>query len=226
MRYERNLPVIGESGQEKLRKSRVGIVGVGGIGTAAALYLAQAGVNLVLVDYDEVRESDLNRQVLYRKKDVGRPKVEIAVEVLADVNPDIGVEAYHSRFEKRYFEACDFVIDGTDNMETRYEINEAFYGKIPFSYGGAVRARGMVSSFVGGGPCLRCLFPEASGEDPVVQGVIGPTAGIVGLLEALEAVKSITGMGSLLVGKLLRIDFESNDYRILEYEKGKGCGCK
>lgn len=226
MRYQRNLPVIGEKGQEKLVKSKVGIIGVGGIGSAAALYLAQAGASLVLIDKEEVMKNNLNRQVLYTEKDVGRPKVEAAVDRLLEANPEITVTGYFSDLESRYFKGCQFVVDGTDNIETRYRLNDELFGKIPFSYGGAIRMSGMVSTFVKGGPCLRCLYPKAEVPGCDVGGILGPVAGTIGLLEALEAIKSVTGVGDLLVGRLVRIDFENNDYRVLEYETQKGCLCQ
>jgi len=226
MRYERNLPIIGEEGQKKLEKSSVGIIGVGGIGSVAALYLAQAGTNLVLIDKEEVMENNLNRQVLYTKGDVGRPKIEAAVDRLLEANPEIEVTGYFSDLESDYFKDCQFVIDGTDNMETRYRLNDELFGKIPFSYGGAIRMNGMVSTFVKDGPCLRCLYPKVEVPGCDIGGILGPVAGAIGLVEALEAIKSITGKGELLVGKLLRIDFEKNDYRVLEYEKKKGCACQ
>ena len=224
---------IGPAGQKKLSKATVGIIGLGGVGSPAAFYLAGAGLNLVLIDGDTISKSDLNRQVFYAEHQVGKPKATEAKDRLSLLNPDIKIEAHPISLDSNNLDLlkkCDFIIDGTDNFETRYLINVfCVKNKIPFSYGGAVEDRGMVSTFVPGGPCLKCLFPKPPKDCQQTceqVGIFGPVAGIVGLWQASEAIKSISGFGKLLKSKLLTINLSTNKTETVEYEKTKNCPCQ
>jgi len=217
-RYQRhlNLPEIGAVGQEKLRSARVLVVGAGGLGSPAALYLAAAGVGTVgLIDGDRVEISNLQRQILFGSPDIGRMKVDVAMERLLQLNPEIRVvtHAFELRAAnvRQVFENYDVVLDGTDRLGVRYLINDAcvIFGK-PLVSAAIHRFEGQAMTYVPGhGPCYRCLFPEAA--DDVVPncaeaGVLGVLPGVLGTLQATEALKLITGAGELLIGRLLSYD--------------------
>lgn len=218
-RYGRHLilPEIGSAGQARLKASRVAIVGLGGLGSPAAIYLAAAGVGtLGLIDPDQVQPSNLHRQVLYTDADVGRPKCDVAAERVAALNPFVAVErhpvALTSRNALEVLAGYDLVLDGTDNFPTRYLVNDAcvLLG-IPNVYGSVLRFEGRVSVLcTREGPCYRCLFPEPPPPDSVpdcaTAGVLGVVPGQIGLLQATEAVKWLTGTGEPLVGRLLLVD--------------------
>jgi len=210
VRYDRQIMIkdFGSAGQERLKKSRVLIVGVGGLGSAAALYLAAAGVgSLRIVDRDQVELSNLNRQVLHWERDVGKPKVNSAREKLLHFNSQIEVEIRQEEITREslpsLIKGCDVIVDGLDNFPTRYLVNEAIQGQgLPFVYGGVLGFMGMVTVIQPGqGPCLYCLFPQA--PPPQKFPVLGTTPGIIGLLEANEAIKYLVGLGKLLIGRLL-----------------------
>ncbi len=216
LRYARHLtlPGIGLEGQEKLRLSRILIVGAGGLGSPAALYLAAAGVGTVgIADFDSVDLSNLQRQVLHGTSSLGMPKVDSAAARLRDLNPHVDVVRHAERLTSVNTRAIvrdyDVVIDGSDNFPTRYLVNDAcvLEGK-PLVYGSIFRFDGQVSVFhPPAGPCYRCLFaePPAPGSVPSCAegGVLGVLPGIVGSLQALEAIKVVTGIGQSLVGRLL-----------------------
>src|SRR5258706_10485866 len=218
-RYARQitLPELGEAGQRKLGTSSVLIVGVGGLGSPAAIYLAAAGVGRIgLVDFDEVDVTNLHRQVLYCTGDVGRPKLERASARLRELNPEVRVEthagALTSENALEVLTGYDVVLDGTDNFPTRYLVSDActILHK-PNVYGSIFRFDGQVSVFdADRGPCYRCLYPDPPPPHLVPScaegGVLGVLPGIVGTIQATEAIKLLTGIGETLLGRLLLVD--------------------
>ena len=235
-RYHRHLllPEVGLDGQEKLLAARVLVVGLGGLGCPAALYLAAAGIgHLGLVDFDRVDESNLQRQVLYTDEDVGRIKVEAAAQRLVALNPDVQIEAFHERLTdenaERIFTHYDYVLDGTDNFATRYLVNDAcvLFGKINV-YGSLFRFEGQVSVFAHpAGPCYRCLFPVPPnpGEVPncAEAGVLGVLPGQIGATQATEVLKLILGMGEPLVNRLLLFDSLAMEWRSMRVARNSAC---
>jgi molybdopterin/thiamine biosynthesis adenylyltransferase/rhodanese-related sulfurtransferase len=236
-RYARQVavPEFGIAGQEKLRAARVLLIGAGGLGSPAALYLAAAGVGtLGIVDDDEVELSNLHRQILHGTASVGRPKVESAAETLQRVNPHVRVEPIRDRFRAgRAVELArgwDVVVDGSDNFPTRYASNDACVALgIPNVYGSVWRFEGQVSVFAPhlGGPCYRCVNPRAPEPGTVPScaeaGVLGVMPGLVGTLQALEAIKLITGIGDALVGRLLHIDGATLKFREFTLRRDPDC---
>ena len=218
-RYSRQtiLPELGDAGQRKLRDASVLIIGAGGLGSPTSLYLAAAGVGRIgLVDFDRVDVTNLHRQILYGTTDVGRPKLEAAAEHLRDVNPEIAIVTHEARLTSEnaleILRGYDVVIDGTDNFATRYLVNDAcvLLGK-PNVYGSVFRFDGQVSVFATqDGPCYRCLYPEPPPPHLVPScaegGVLGVLPGVIGTLQATEAIKIITGIGETLAGRLLLFD--------------------
>jgi molybdopterin/thiamine biosynthesis adenylyltransferase/rhodanese-related sulfurtransferase len=247
-RYSRHilLPEVGEAGQAKLLKSKVLLLGAGGLGSPAALYLAAAGVGtLGIVDADTVDASNLQRQILHATSRVGMPKVESAAIALKDLNPDVKVVPYQERMTSanvdRLFADYDVVVDGTDNFPTRYLVNDAslFLGK-PVVHGSIFRFDGQVTTFVGdkaakklgvnggvGGPCYRCLYPEPPPPHlaPSCQeaGVLGILCGIVGTLQATEAIKLLLGKGEPLIGRLMTYDSLKMQFRVLKLRRDPNC---
>ncbi|MDQ3199789.1 MAG: molybdopterin-synthase adenylyltransferase MoeB [Verrucomicrobiota bacterium] len=236
-RYSRHimLPEIGVAGQEKLKAARVLCLGAGGLGSPAALYLAAAGVGTIgLVDHDEVALSNLHRQLLHGTKDVGRPKTESARARLADINPHVEVRLHPCRFESGNAEEIlrdyDLIVDGTDNFATRYLSNDVavFAGK-PNVYGSIFRFDGQTTVFAPhlGGPCYRCLFPEPPppGEVPscAEAGVLGVLPGIVGTMQATEALKLILGIGESLIGRMIHFDALKMKFREFNLRREPEC---
>lgn len=215
-RYYRNiiLKEVGVSGQERLYDGRVLVIGAGGLGSPASMYLAAAGVGTIgIADADEVDLSNLQRQLLHTTADIGRAKVDSAKETLCAINPDINVKAYHELVTAESISQLiadyDFILDATDNFTAKFLINDAcvMAGK-PFSHAGISRFQGQLMTYVpGDGPCYRCIFGEPPSENDVppakTSGVIGALAGVIGSMQALEAVKFFTGAGGLLTGRLL-----------------------
>ncbi|MDE2719943.1 molybdopterin-synthase adenylyltransferase MoeB [Candidatus Palauibacter polyketidifaciens] len=236
VRYGRHvsIPEVGLAGQRRLRASSVLIVGAGGLGSPAALYLAAAGVGrLGLVDHDRVELSNLQRQVLYDTDAVGTPKLASARARLTGLNPDVAVETFETRMDSRnafeILEGWDFVIDGSDNFPTRYLVNDAcvMLGT-PFAYGAILRFEGQASVFgAPDGPCYRCLFrdPPPPGLVPncAEAGVLGVLPGIVGSIQANEAIKWLTGIGDTLAGRLLLIDALRMEFRSLDIAPDPEC---
>jgi adenylyltransferase/sulfurtransferase len=235
-RYARQLALrgFGPVAQDKLAASRVLIVGVGGLGSPAAMYLAAAGVGeLTLVDADLVDRTNLHRQLLYTTPDVGRPKLEVAHERLQAINPLVAVHRHEGRLTAQNAESLvaghDIVIDATDNFPARYALNDACLALgVPFVYASVARFEGQLSVFAAsGGPCYRCLFPEmpAPGSVPTCaeEGVLGVVPGILGLQQATEAIKWITGIGTPLVGTLLLLDFLEQDTQRIQVARRDGC---
>lgn len=225
-RYSRQtmLPEIGTSGQERLRKARVLIVGVGGLGTPVALYLTAAGVGcLGLIDDDTVSESNLQRQVLYTEAEVGLPKVECARRRLSALNSTTCITTYPTRLTAENADSIitgyDLVVDGCDNAATRYLIDEvcARQGK-PYVYGAIAAFEGQVSVFnYQQGPRYSDLYPRPQKlPQPQPGGVIGPIPGVIGCIQATEAIKIITGCGKVLTGKLYLADLLSLQHEIIE----------
>lgn len=235
-RYARQiiLPEVGAAGQQRLARSRVLVVGAGGLGCPAALYLAAAGVGtLGLVDHDVVERSNLHRQVLHRDDRVGRPKVASARQTLTALNPDIDVHTHEARLTSGNAEAVlggyDLVLDGSDNFPTRYLVNDACV-KLGLTnvYGAVQGFEGQVAVFKpGSGPCYRCLFaaPPPPGLAPSCSeaGVLGVAPGIIGLLQALEALKLIIGFGDVLVGRLLLFNAKTSQCRQLKLAPDPDC---
>ena len=218
-RYARQiiLPELGESGQAKLRAASVLVVGAGGLGSPVSLYLAAAGIGTIgLVDFDRVDATNLHRQVLYGTSSVGRPKLDAARERLSDLNDEIDIVTHEARLTSAnaldILRDYDVVIDGTDNFATRYLVNDAcvMLGK-PNVYGSVFRFEGQVSLFATeNGPCYRCLYPEPPPPHLVPScaegGVLGVLPGVIGTLQATEAIKLIAGIGETLAGRLLLFD--------------------
>jgi len=236
LRYSRHLilPDVGVPGQEKLKAARVLLIGAGGLGSPAALYLAAAGVGtLGLVDFDNVDVTNLQRQILHGTKDVGRPKLQSARERIADVNPHVRLETYETALTSKnaldILSGYDIVVDGTDNFATRYLVNDAcvLQGK-PNVYGSIFRFEGQASVFaLPDGPCYRCLFPEPPPPGLVPScaegGVLGVLPGLVGTIQATEAIKLIVGAGEPLKGRLLLIDTLGMQFRTVNVRKDPTC---
>ncbi len=236
LHYSRHLimPEIGTVGQRKLKASKVLLIGAGGLGSPLGLYLAAAGVGtLGLVDFDVVDETNLHRQVLYSQQDVGRSKIQAALERLHGVNPHIELVPHEVRLSSEnaldLFRDYDLVADGTDNFPARYLVNDAcvMLGK-PNVYGSIFRFEGQVSVFWGArGPCYRCLFPEPPPPGLVPScaegGVLGVLPGIIGSLQANEVIKLIAGIGDPLIGRLVLFDALKMKFRELKLRKDPQC---
>jgi sulfur-carrier protein adenylyltransferase/sulfurtransferase len=236
LRYSRHLiiPQVGVEGQKRLKAARVLMVGAGGLGSPIGLYLAAAGVGtLGIVEADVVDVTNLQRQVLHGTKDVGRKKVESARDRIRDVNPHVQVIAHDawltSENALEIIRDYDLVVDGTDNFATRYLVNDAcvLLGK-PNVYGSIFRFEGQSSVFcTEDGPCYRCLFPQPPPPGLVPScaegGVLGILPGLVGVVQAAEAVKLITGLGEPLVGRLLLVDALSMQFRTLQLRRDPRC---
>jgi len=236
-RYSRHilLPEIGISGQEKLQASKVLIIGAGGLGSPAALYLAAAGVGtLGLVDFDQVEIHNLQRQILYGNSDIGAPKTKAAFERLNEMNPHIQIHQHAFKVAKEnalsLFSDYDLIIDGTDNFPTRYLNTDAAYftGK-PIIHGSIFKFEGQVSLFdpTQQGPCYRCLFPDAPPPGSVPNcgeaGVMGALCGIIGSLQAMETIKHLIGFGESLLGRLLIVDALSMQFRTIKSKRNQNC---
>ncbi len=237
LRYSRHilLPEIGIEGQEKLRAARALLIGAGGLGSPIALYLAAAGVGtLTLCDDDNVDLTNLQRQIVHRTDAIGRPKVASARETLAGVNPETRVEMIASRVAgdelDRLVARADVVIDGCDNFATRHAVNRAcFKHKKALVSGAGVRFDGQVAVFDmrdATAPCYACLFPEDAQSEELrcaVMGVFAPLTGIIGCIQAAEALKVLTGAGEILSGKLLLIDALTMDIRTIRLKQDPRC---
>ncbi len=236
VRYSRHLvlPDVGLAGQERLKASRVLIVGCGGLGSPVALYLAAAGVgHLGLVDFDLVDASNLQRQILHSTSAIGESKLASAEARLLNLNPYVKIERYDTRFSAanglEIVEGYDVVVDGTDNFSTRYLVNDAcvILG-VPNAYGSIYRFEGQASVFgAKDGPCYRCLFrdPPPAGAVPncAEGGVLGVLPGLVGTIQATEAIKLLLGIGRPLIGELLTIDALEMQFRRLKVRKDPEC---
>ena len=235
-RYSRHLilPEVGEAGQTKLLDSKVLCIGAGGLGSPALLYLAAAGVGTVgVVDSDVVEANNLQRQVIHNTDRLGVSKAESARETLTKINPDVKVEIHPFRLEagnaRELMSDYDVVVDGSDNFDTRYVVNDAAVPlRKPVVHGSIFRFEGMVSTFVPfEGPCYRCLYPEAPPAElaPTCSeaGVLGVLPGIVGSLEASEALKLIVGYGEPLIGRLLIFDAQTTRFSEVKVRRDPAC---
>lgn len=233
-RYARQLllPELGEAGQEKLKAARVLLVGAGGLGSPAALYLAAAGVGtLVIVDHDRVEPSNLHRQVLFDAADVGAPKAEVAARRLGALNPSIRVEPQVLRLDagnvQQLVAGHDLVLDGSDRLATRYLVADAcvLAGK-PLVSAAIHRFEGQAFSWRPGAPCYRCLFPEsarAAAPSCAEAGVLGALPGILGSLQAAEAIKLLAGIGEPLLGRLLTFDALAMRWQEFRFARRTDC---
>jgi len=236
-RYSRHLliPEVGEAGQARLLKAKVLLIGAGGLGSPAALYLAAAGVGrLGIIDDDVVDESNLQRQILHANDRVGMPKTESAKKTIRGLNSDVTVDEHRLRLNRdnalELFGKYDLILDGSDNFGTRYLVNDAcvLLGK-PNVHGSIFRFEGQATTFVpgNGNPCYRCLFPEPPPPElaPSCQeaGVLGVLPGMIGIIQAVETVKLILGRGEPLVGRLLLYDALEQRFREVKYARDPNC---
>jgi len=236
LRYSRHimLPELDVAGQERLLAARVLIIGLGGLGSPAAMYLATAGVGtLVLVDDDQVELSNLQRQIIHGVDSIGRAKVDSAAATIARLNPDVTVVAIAERLDGARLAAevaaADVVLDATDNFGTRYAINDACWrAGTPLVSGAAIRWEGQVTAFDPGNPqspCYRCLYPE--GDDEALNcadnGVVAPLVGIIGATQALEAIKLLCRVGEPLAGQVLYFDGKWLEWRKLRLNRNPRC---
>jgi molybdopterin/thiamine biosynthesis adenylyltransferase/rhodanese-related sulfurtransferase len=235
-RYSRHLslPGVGIAGQQRLKAGRVLVIGLGGLGSPVAMYLAAAGVgHLGFVDFDEVDVSNLQRQIVHGTSDVGRAKLDSAADRVADINPHVNISKYDTRLTAdnalEILRGYDVVIDGTDNFATRYLTNDAcvLLG-IPNVYGSIFRFDGQASVLAApGGPCYRCVYPEPPPPGMVPNcaegGVFGVLPGIVGTIQATDAIKIILGVGEPLIGRLLLIDALTMAFRTLQLRADPQC---
>jgi len=236
LRYSRHLimPEVGMEGQQKLKAAKVLCIGTGGLGSPLALYLTAAGVGtLGLVDFDVVDYTNLQRQIIHSTPDVGRPKLDSAEEKLRALNPYVDIRKFETRLTSanalELFREFDVIADGTDNFPTRYLVNDAcvLTGK-PNVYGSIFRFEGQASVFATkDGPCYRCLYPEPPPPGLVPScaegGVLGILPGLVGIIQATEAIKLILGAGEPLIGRLLMVDALAMSFRTLKLRKNPEC---
>ena len=234
-RFERNILLagVGAVGQERLRRAGVLLVGAGGLGSPAAYYLAAAGVGrLGLIDPDTVSLSNLQRQILHATPDLGRPKVQSAAEKLKALDPDLVVSTYPSPLDDdnaaTVMAPYDFVIDATDNFSARYVVNRTCLRlNIPFVYGGVLGWAGQAMTVVPGkGPCLACIFPDPPGpQAPTTAqaGVLGAVPGVVGTVQAAEAIRFLLGLGEPLVGRMLVYDCLTARFHEVPVERNPEC---
>jgi molybdopterin/thiamine biosynthesis adenylyltransferase/rhodanese-related sulfurtransferase len=235
-RYSRHLiiPDVGMSGQKRLKNAKVLVVGAGGLGSPALLYLAAAGVGtLGIVDFDVVDESNLQRQIIHGQSDVGRPKAQSARDSIREINPYVNVIVHEERLDSdnamQVFADYDLIVDGTDNFATRYLVNDAcvLLGK-PYVWGSIYRFDGQASVFWADyGPCYRCLYPEPPPPGMVPScaegGVLGVLCASIGSIQVNEAIKVITGIGDPLVGRLMIYDALEMTYRSVKVRKDPEC---
>ena len=234
-RYSRHLilPEVGGAGQRKLLNSRVVLIGAGGLGSPVALYLAAAGVGtLGIVDFDVVDLSNLQRQILHHGHDVGRPKVQSAVDTIGDLNPDVKVipyqEALSSENVRRIFADFDIVVNGCDNFPTRYLANDAcvFLGK-PMVDGSIFKFEGQATVFLPGHGCYRCLYPAPPPPGVVPScaeaGVLGVVCGVIASIQGVETIKLLLGLGEPLVGRLVFFDALAMEFRQVKYRRDPAC---
>jgi adenylyltransferase/sulfurtransferase len=227
------LKELGQKGQKKLAKSKVAVVGLGGLGTVSSLYLVLAGVGcLRLIDQDTVEVQNLHRQVLYSLEDLNYPKVEVSAKRLMKINPMAKVEPVPENLNAKNVEkllsGMDCVVDGLDNMRTRYLVNRACAKLgIPFVFGAAIGIEGNLSVFSPPEtPCLECVLPNIGDSDMLtcdVRGVLGVTPGIIGTMQAMETIKVLTGIGSALKGKLMICDFSDMYFATIDIFKREKC---
>jgi adenylyltransferase/sulfurtransferase len=236
LRYSRQimLPQVGFEGQQRLLDAHVLIIGAGGLGSPAAIYLAGAGIgHITIADDDEVDLSNLQRQILHHNKDIGRPKVDSAQATLTELNPDVQVTPLHARVSGKQLaglvKQADLVIDASDNFMTRFAINAACVAnQTALVSGAAIRMEGQLSVFLPqrvDSPCYRCLYKEAEEPDQTCtdNGVLAPIVGVIGSLQALEAIKVLLDLGESLCGRLLIFDGLYHEWRSLKLTRDPAC---
>jgi molybdopterin/thiamine biosynthesis adenylyltransferase len=235
-RYERHLmlPEIGERGQERLLAGSILVIGAGGLGSPALHYLTAAGVGRIgIVDNDRVEISNLQRQILHHTPDIGTPKVVSAAAKLSRLNPDARLVTHEIRGDAATMAGLvadyDFVIDATDNFTSKFLINDTCVRlNKPFSHGGILRFSGQTMTILPGqSPCYRCLFPDEPDEATAIacskNGLLGVLPGIIGTIQAAEALKYLLGLGELLTGRLLTFDLKKMSFREVAIRKNPGC---
>lgn len=236
LRYSRQimLPQVDAAGQQKLLDSRVLVIGMGGLGSPVGMYLAAAGVGtLILVDFDQVDHSNLQRQIAHATPDVGRPKVESARDSLQALNPDVNVITINRKLEGAELEEqlslADVVVDASDNFATRFQLNDACVkARVPLVSGAAIRMEGQVTVFhneLDGSPCYRCLYKDEGELDQTcsTNGVLAPVVGIIGTVQATEVLKILLGIGETLGGRLMLLDALAMEWRSLKLRKDPQC---
>ncbi len=228
-RYRRQIaiPGFGIEAQKKLSRARVAILGLGGLGSAVSIYLTVAGVgHLKVIDRDKIEKNNLNRQILYTEEDLGKWKAEVAEKKLKEMNSDIEVEGLREEINedniRELIRDADVVVDCLDNFETRFLVNRAVVElNKPFFHGACRAFYGQVMTIIPRvTPCLRCIFPESIPKD---RSIIGVTAGLVGLIEATEVIKYLTGTGECLYGKILIYDATRMSFDIIEVDRNPDC---
>lgn len=227
-KYIRQIMLFGEEGQEKLRTAKVLVVGAGGLGSPISTYLAVAGVGkIIIADFDSVELSNLNRQFLHHEKDIGREKLKSAEEKLLSLNPEVKVETIREKITNEnagsVVPPCDLIIDALDNFDTRHVLNRlAVERNIPLIHGAVSGYRGQVTTIIPGKtPCLCCIFPTTFKKE--VFPVLGTTPGVIGTIQANEAIKYLTGQGKLLKNRLLLWDGLSCSFSELKVNKTENC---
>lgn len=236
LRYSRQimLPEMDVSGQQKLVDATVLIVGMGGLGCPAAMYLAAAGVgHLILADDDKVEITNLQRQVAHSEKNIGQPKVQSAQATLAALNPDVKITPLNERLNdeslEQYVQQADLVLDACDNFATRFAVNRSCVRhRVPLVSGAAIRMEGQVAVFDSrdeSSPCYQCLYQEGDDADTscATNGVMAPLVGIIGSVQAMEAIKLIAGIGKPLTGRLLLLDASTMQWREMNLPRDPGC---
>ena len=239
-RYDRNILVkdFGAEGQAKLRNAKVLVIGAGGIGSPVLYYLAAAGIGTIgIVDYDVVEVSNLQRQIIHFTADVGKEKVFSAKEKLQQLNPEMQINIYNEKFSEKNAEEIindyDFIVECCDSYESKYLVNDICVknGKA-FSHGSALAMQGEVLTYIPGSACYRCIFdtpPDANNSEvllPAQAGVLGSITGIIGSIQATETIKYLTGIGELLINKLLLFDGRSMRFSTLKASRRGGCFCE
>ncbi|RLG52871.1 MAG: adenylyltransferase [Thermoproteota archaeon] len=229
IRYDRQLLIIGKAGQEKLKRASVAIVGIGGLGSPAAFYLAGAGVGrLILIDPEIPELSNLNRQIIHWEGDFSLPKAQSAAQKLRKFNSDIVIEPKSVKITKEnvseVLSGADVIVDGLDNFETRYLLNEyCLEHEKPFVHAAVRGLVGQATTIVPQkSPCLRCIFPESPKAEEKFP-ILGGTAGTLGCIEAIEAIKLITGFGRPLIGRLLITDLEDMTFNLIRVKRRPDC---
>jgi len=234
-RYDRNIRIkeIGEEGQNKLMYSSVLVIGAGGLGSPSLYYLASAGLGRIgIADGDKVEATNLNRQIIHFSNDLEKNKTESAREKVLALNPDVNIICHTKMITEENAAALiscyDFIIDAVDNFAVKYLINDTCVKlKKPFCHCGALAWGGQVMTYVPGGPCLRCFMPDVPKDNEITaskeEGILGAAAGNIGTLQAMEAIKYLTGSGNLLAGRMLFFDGLKTEYRTLKVSKKSGC---
>ncbi len=234
-RFERHLIIkeIGEIAQKKICSSSVLVIGAGGLGSSAIIHLSANGIGKIgIIDYDKVDITNLHRQIIHFTDDIGKEKVVSAYEKIKKINPDVEVEIFKIKIDENngteIIKNYDFVIEATDSLQAKLLINDlCIKAKVPFSHAGINKFFGtMLTVIPGKSACLRCVFKNISNQNKEIFGVFGPVAGVVGTIQASEALKYLGGFGNLLTNKLLFVDLYYMDFRTVEVFISKECSCQ